>query len=120
MKTSSFEHFTVEYREQVVVVSLTDLDLLDRLITNELQDELVRFVETEKPTCLILDFQRVRRCSTEIINALLRARKRVTQSGGRMKLSNMRPEMREVFRLLNLDGTVFEIYNTISDAWKEF
>ncbi len=117
---NKYKHFNLEHNNEVSVVTLTDTELLDRLLTNELQDELVDFVESEKPTQMIINFQEVRRCSTEIINALLRSRKRLSAHDGRLKLCQMRAEIREVFRLLNLEGTVFKIYKTVSDAVQDF
>ena len=116
--TNSFKHFSVEQRDRVTVLHLTDMDLLDRLITNELQDELLKFIEANNPPCLIISFKEVRRCSTEIINALLRSRKRVGEYKGKTKLCNMRDEIRDVFKMLNLEGSVFDIYKTDSDAEK--
>jgi anti-anti-sigma regulatory factor len=116
---TKYQHFNVEQDKGVTVATLTDPELLDRLLTNELQDELIKFVEAEKPSQLIISFQEVRRCSTEIINALLRSRKRMSAHDGKLQLCQMRDEIREVFRLLNLEGTVFNIYKTVSDASKD-
>lgn len=114
------KHFEVETDQGVTVVALTDLELLDQLLTYEMQEELLRFVEEQQPQRLIVDFQGVRRCSTEIINTMLRSRKRVASHGGDMRLCNMHSAIRDVFRLLNLDGNVFEIFDTRNAALEGF
>jgi anti-anti-sigma factor len=112
----SYLHFEIERDGDVVIVKLTDLELLDQLVTHEMQDELVRFLDAEQPRRLIVSFDRVRRCSTEIINAMLRSRKRVAALGGDVRLCSMRSTIRDVFRLLNLEGNVFDIFDTLDEA----
>jgi anti-anti-sigma regulatory factor len=116
----SYQHFTVEREGEITVIKLTDLELLDQLVTHEMQDELVRFVDEEKPKWLIVSFDRVRRCSTEIINSMLRSRKRVAALEGDIRLCSMRSTIRDVFRMLNLEGNVFEIFDTLDEAKQGF
>ena len=110
------KHFSVEQHDDITVVQLTDLELLDRLVTHEMQEELVQFAESEKPSKLIVNFAQVRRCSTEVINAMLRTRKRIASEGGEMRLAGMQTTIRDVFRMLNLEGNVFDIFDTLDDA----
>jgi anti-anti-sigma factor len=116
----SYKHFEVENDQGVTVVQLTDLELLDQLVTHEMQGELVRFVDEEKPHRLIVSFDGVRRCSTEIINAMLRTRKRISAQEGDMRLCSMHHTIRDVFRMLNLEGNVFEIFDTLDEAKQGF
>jgi anti-anti-sigma factor len=95
---------------------LTDPELLDQLVTYEMQEELLRYLEETKPQRLIVSFKGVRRCSTEIINAMLRSRKRVAAAGGDVRLCGMHSTIRDVFRMLNLEGNVFEIFDTVDQA----
>ena len=113
---AKYRHFEVDRENGITVLSLLAPDLVDFLVTSELQDELVKFVEKEKPEKLIVSFHNVSRCSTEIINALLRARKRVVTSGGTLRLCAMPDQIRSVFKMLNLEGTVFHIYDTKAEA----
>jgi anti-anti-sigma factor len=116
----AYKHFEIETERGVTVVQLTDLELLDQLVTHEMQEELVRFVEEDKPKWLIVNFDGVRRCSTEIINAMLRTRKRISALGGDMRLCSMHHTIRDVFRMLNLEGNVFEIFDTLAEAKQGF
>jgi anti-anti-sigma factor len=116
----SSQHFDVQQDGDVTVVTLTSPELLDHLVTHEMQDELFAFAENEKPKRLIVDFQQVRRCSTEIINAMLRTRKRVAGAGGDVRLCGMHKHIRDVFRMLNLEGNVFEIFDTLDEAKQNF
>ncbi len=69
---------------------------------------------------LLVSFSEVGRCSTDVINGLLLAKKRLLAEGGELKLCEMSPNIRHTYQLLNLDGTVFRIYDTVDDALLAF
>jgi len=98
------------------IVAVSDVELLDRLYSNGLQEELVHFIEAEKPTKVSIDFSLLQRANTEMINAMLTARHRIEDLEGDINLCRMRPEIREIFSLLNLDGSVFQIFDTLEEA----
>ncbi len=115
-----YRHFTVEPRANVIVVQLIDPKLADSLMVTELQDELLNMIEMENPTNVVISFHGVTHCSTAVINGLLRAKKRLMADGGQIKLSGMNQMIREAYRMLNLDGTVFMIYDTLEEALDAF
>ena len=112
--------FEVNQHGSVTVMTLVSQDTMDHLLSNELQTAVVSFVEKERPQNLLVDFNSMRRFSSETINALLRARKRLAAYQGEMKLCGMQPAIRDVFRVMRLDGTVFEIYDTAAQALATF
>ena len=115
-----YKLFDVSHQGTVTVLKLCSHDMMDHLLSNELQTAVVAFVEQERPQNLLVNFNDMRRFSSETINALLRARKRLAAYEGEMKLCGMRPEIRDVFRVMRLDGTVFEIYETFEQALAAF
>lgn len=112
----SYQHFRVEPKGYVTVLELLNPRLADALLVTELQDELLDLIESQHPTHLLIDFRHVVQCSTAVINGLLRTKKRLLVDGGQLKLCGMNPSIREAYRMLNLDGTVFQIYETADDA----
>ena len=115
-----YTHFDHETQGGVTVVRIKDHEFLERLIGGELQEELIAFVQADAPSKLLVSFERVQRFSSETINALLRAREYIVSEGGSMKLCEMRPEIRNVFNMLNLEGSVFEIYESTVQAIDSF
>jgi anti-anti-sigma regulatory factor len=77
-------------------------------------------VEGNSPTQLLVDFSQVEYCSTAIISALLRARKTIVAEGGQVRFWGMRENVREAFRMLNLDGSIFDIHETSGSALAAF
>lgn len=117
---ANFKHFDTVESEGVVVLRLKSGDLIDRLITDELQEEMVAFADMHAPEKLVIDFDGIRRCSTATINALLRTQKHVKNNGGAVRLCGMSPSIREAFRVLNLDGGVFDIRENVEQAIASF
>jgi anti-anti-sigma factor len=115
-----YKCFEVQKVGDVSIVHLVDQKLLDRLLIYEMHDELLAFLEKERPLQLIVNFGPVTHCSTEVIGGLLRVNKRLKSSGGKLKLCGMSDSIREVYRIMNLDGTIFDIYESAADAVKAF
>jgi anti-anti-sigma regulatory factor len=87
---------------------------------DELCQQLIEFVSTRQPPRVIVDFSEVTRCSTAVINALLLVKKQLLSADGEVKLCNVSDGIRHVYRMLNLDGTVFEIHDSLSKALEAF
>lgn len=114
---TTYRHFDWERIGDVVVVRLVDRRLADAMAVNELQDELLLLLEREPTKKMLVSFKNVTQCSTSVINGLLRAKKRLlTGGGGQVKLCELHPLIREAYKLLNLDGTVFHIHDSEAEA----
>lgn len=118
--STAFEHLRVERRGDVAVIILTNVALYDRLMTDEVRKEMMRFIAAEVPRKLVVSFQEVAHCSTEVINGLIRARKQVLAYGGEFRLCLLRQELRQVLRVLKLDGTLFDVHETLNGALQSF
>ena len=118
--SESYEHFAVNRAAGILSVELSDPKLFDTAVITEWQNEILRLVDTERPAKMVVDFSKVVHCSTAVINGLLLARKRIVKAGGQLKLCGMVDSIRDSYRLLNLDGTVFLIYETIDEAIANF
>lgn len=105
--------------EDVSVVHLAR-NVVDRLFIRDLFDELADYVEQEKPRKLLINFDQVTHFSSEAIGGLIRVARRIRALGGEIKLCDMSPDIRGIFQLTNLDGTVFSVYDSAREALAEF
>lgn len=112
----SYKHFDARTEDDVIVLRLANPDRYDTVDYGDQQAELQRFAEEQKPRVVVVDFGNVTYCSTAVINSLMQLRKRLTEYGGELRLSGLSPEVREAFGHLRLDGTIFQIYETESEA----
>jgi anti-anti-sigma regulatory factor len=117
--TSQLEHFRIIPHGGVIVVTPTVFDFLDQVTNFEAKRELIRFAQDKRPEKAVVDFHHVQRFSTEFIGTLL-SFKRQMGTDGRIALCAMQPVHRDIFRVLNLDGTVFQIFETVEQAVQSF
>ena len=118
--SSEYKHLVVRLERGVLIIQLIDPKLFDTTIVTELQDELLCVVDAERPSKAIVDFSKVVHCSTAVINGLLRSKRRIQSNGGELVLCGMTVGIRDAYTMLNLDGTVFQICNTLDDAHLAF
>jgi anti-anti-sigma regulatory factor len=110
-----FRYFSVEQRGDVTLITMTWRDFLNQLANVEMKVELMKFCQDEKPGRAVVDFDNVERFSTELIGTMLSVKKLLGEDGA-IRLCGMDDLQRDVFRLLQLDGTVFQIHDTVDDA----
>jgi anti-anti-sigma factor len=103
----------------VVLVRPIEAEYLDRQQIMLLSDELETFVTDNQPEKIVLTLKQVSKYSSEAIGGLVRVYRQVRKYGGDMKLC-MTAELRVLFRAAGLDGSVFHIYATESDAIAAF
>lgn len=114
------DRFEVFESGDITILRLEDPKLADTLLVSELEDALLAYIERTKPQKVVVDFSTVTHCSSAVINGLIRAKKRIAEGQGDLKLACMQASIREAYRLLNLDGTVFEIFETLAEATAGF
>jgi anti-sigma B factor antagonist len=116
---SEFKTFDAKQMGPVTLIQPREQEIVGRNLINDLADDLVEYVKEAKPGNVVVSLKRVTRYSSEAIGGLIRLERRVRAQGGRVKLC-MNNELRELFRVTRLDGTLFEIYESESDAVASF
>ena len=113
-------HLTTELRSHVLVVRITSEKLIEPKDVHEFDAELARVVQEQTQRAMMIDFARVNRIATGVINSLLLTKKKMLASGGDMVLFGMRQNIRHTCRLLRLDGTIFQIFEEEDQAIGHF
>jgi len=106
---------SVEYRGEAVVLTLTDEKILEDEQIRSLQDSIISVVEQVGRVNLILDFRNVRFLSSAVLGLLIRVSKRVYEGDGQLRLCNIDPKIREIFRITRLTK-IFDIYPDLEQA----
>jgi len=119
-KVTVFAYFEVEDNDEFLTIRLANPVYFDVVQYGELRDELIDFVERQRPKKLLVDFSAVRYCSTAVINTLLMVKDRLDGYGGQLKFCQMDDVVRESFERLNLVGTTFGIYASVPLAAAAF
>lgn len=104
---------------EVTVVRFVDRKILDEANIQELGQELFQLVEENQRKNLLLNFSSVEFLSSAALGKLITLDKKVKAHGGNLKLSNIRPEIYEVFAITKLNK-LFDIKDDEADALAGF
>ena len=115
------EHKRLEISEtgDVTVVRFVDRRILDVTNIEELGVELFALIEQDHRKNLLLNFAGVEFLSSAALNKLIVLDRKVNRIGGKLKLSDLRPEIYEIFVITKLHE-VFDIRNGEEEALKAF
>jgi anti-sigma B factor antagonist len=103
----------------VTVVRFRDRKIVEDINIQELGSEMFSLIETEKRSKLLLNFSTVDFLSSAALGKLITLDKKAKASGGVLKLSNIRPEIYEVFAITKLNR-LFDIKDDEADALAAF
>lgn len=104
---------------EITVVRFVDRKILDEAAIQELGRELFQLVEEEGRRNLLLNFSSVEFLSSAALGKLITLDKKVKANNGKLKLSNIRPEIYEVFAITRLNK-LFDIKEDEADALADF
>lgn len=98
----------VESGMDVTIVTFIDERIVDEEQIRDLQESFGPIVEKNQDKELILNFDNVKFMTSALLGLLVRIHKKVCELGGRLRLSNLDPNLRKVFEITQLTK-VFEI-----------
>ena len=106
---------TVSNRDGICFVEFNDRKILEELAINQIGQELANLVDEHKPINLLLNFKNVEHLSSAALGMLITVNKRVSEQKGRLKLSDIKPQIFEVFKITSLHK-VFDIHDSAAQA----
>jgi anti-sigma B factor antagonist len=103
----------------VRMVEFTERKILDELTITQLGDALSEMVNATPKPKLLLNFKNVEHLSSAALGMLITLDKQVKEQQGQLKLSNIRPQIFEVFKITRLNK-LFEIHDSAEVALQSF
>lgn len=119
MPEDTYFHLDLKEVGDVTVVRFRHHKIIDDVDIQALGQELFRLVEQDGRRRLLLDFSAVNFLSSAALGKLITLDKKVKAHGGTLKLSNIRPEIYEVFAITNLNR-LFDIRKDEAEALAAF
>ena len=116
---SEQQRLSVSEVGDVAVVRFVDQKILDEAKIQQLGQELFDLVEVDGRRKILLNFTSVEFLSSAALGKLITLDKKVKGQGGTLKLSNIRPEIYEVFAITKLNK-LFDIKDDEVDALAAF
>ena len=112
---STPSRITLTESGSVTVVNFNDRKILDEDRIQDLGQELFNLVERDNRQKLVLNFTNVEFLSSAALGKLITFEKKVRKQGAELVLTNIRPEIYEVFAITKLNK-LFEIKDDEADA----
>lgn len=102
--------------EGAVVVQVQEPYLDNAAAADILRSELARIVHETRPQVLVLDLSPVKMIASSAISSLLKVHHELQDHRGQLRLCAVPDFIREVCRALNLEGTIFHVFNSAEEA----
>jgi anti-sigma B factor antagonist len=112
-------HLRVTDYNGVTVVHFADRKILEELSISEIGEELNQIVEDNPELRLLLCFENVEHLSSAALGMLITLKQRVDKKNGKLRLSDIRPQIYEVFKITRLNK-LFDIHDTTPKALESF
>ncbi len=112
-------HLKVSDNDGICTVEFADRKILEELSINQIGEELTTLADQHKPIKLLLNFNNVEHLSSAALGMLITLHRRIVDQSGRLKLSDINPQIFEVFKITQLNK-VFDIYDSAAKAKASF
>ncbi len=115
----SRSHLTVTESNGVSVVGFADRKILEELSIREIEDEIGQLIDGHPDKNLLLSFKNVDHLSSAALGMLITLNKKMSDQTGKLKLSDISPQIFEVFKITRLNK-LFDIHPTADQALQSF
>jgi anti-sigma B factor antagonist len=110
---------SVATQKDIRIVEFTSNRILDEANITEIGQTLMTLVDENTPPHLLLDFANVDHLSSAALGMLINLNNRIKQKNGKLRLTNIKPQIYEVFVITKLNK-LFRILPTRPEALSSF
>ena len=104
---------------EVTQVEFVDRNILDEGFIQQIGVEIDGLIESTSSPKLLLCFSNVDHLSSAALGTLITIHQKVKEKGGQLRLSDIDPQIHEVFIITKLDK-LFEIHDDVESAMSSF
>ena len=117
--TEENAHLAITETDTVSIVEFADRKIIEELSITEIGDRLSELVTGRSGIKLLLSFKDVEHLSSAALGMLITLNKKIEEQAGELKLSDITPQIFEVFKITRLNK-LFNIYDTKEEALRSF
>ena len=103
----------------VTVVGFLDRNILEEASIQQIGDEIADLISASSNPKILLNFQTVEHLSSAALGTLITVNNKVKEKGGQLRLSNIDPQIYEVFVITKLNK-LFQIHDNNEAALASF
>ncbi len=104
---------------EIRIISIDEVRLVDGVALDQCYREIMEVLDKSDENCALLHFGRVTFMSSSALGMLIRISKKCKQYKIDLKLCNIAPDIREVFKITGLEK-VFDIQKDVPQAMQAF
>lgn len=108
-------YFSVDRTDDAIVAQIVEAHLNGAALADFIKQELEEMLQTD-PKAIVIDFQNVKSVSSSTINSFLQIASRTRTTDARLLFCHMSDSLRSIFKTLKLDGSVFQIFDSVEEA----
>jgi len=82
---------------------------------DQVAQQILELIETGQSRNIIMDFSGVKFFSSQTLGIILEARKKLSDSNGKVAICGIDPQLHRVFKITNLDK-IFVFFQSVADA----
>jgi anti-sigma B factor antagonist len=109
----------VTVEKDAAIVEFMENKILDELNIAEIGQALSSLIDAKDRPKVLLDFSHVDHLSSAALGMLIDVNNRIKQQNGQLRLSNIKPQIMEVFVITKLNR-LFRIADTRAEAMSSF
>ncbi len=117
--TSAASRLRVAETNGVTNVEFVDRNILDEANIQQIGEEISRLVDEKPAPKLLISFENVDHLSSSALGTLITINNKVRAKNGQLRLSNIDPQIYEVFVITKLNK-LFEIHDSVEQAMESF
>ena len=117
--TAPDSRLVVTRDKDIVQVGFLDRNILEESSIARIGEEVVQLVDQTANPRILISFANVEHLSSAALGALIMINNRVRQKGGQLRLSNIDPQIYEVFVITKLNK-LFQIHDNVEKAVQSF
>lgn len=110
---------SVSLQRDINIIEFSHSKILDEANIADIGQTLAGLIDEKPHPKLLLDFSNVEHLSSAALGMLINANNRVKQKNGQLRLSNIKPQIYEVFVITKLNK-LFRIFPTREEAIASF
>ena len=100
-------------------VEFIDRNILDEANIQQIGEEIASLIDDDPDPKLLISFSNVVHLSSAALGTLITINSKINNGGGQLRLSNIDPQIYEVFVITRLNK-LFQIFDDVPEALKSF
>ncbi len=117
--TQESKHLTIEVDNGITCVTFNEQNILEESSIHQIGQDVAKLIDDTAMPKILICFEKVQHLSSAALGALITINNKVKARGGQLRLSNIDPQIYEVFVITKLNK-LFQIFDTREEATKSF